>query len=232
MGYEEERDGMYEKAKSFAEGAKGKLSDGFKFVIENVDVATNEAKNMACMKDDELEEYLKKNGKSVLYKIMDAVKEYSGKMKDNADIFPSFNARAEKADNIVVLIKQVLDEEELNGWGKYPEITETLRIWILKIFKTSYKKPTLLSMAIETLTLPCLVAGVMVCDGIINHIEKKKQTVTVADEEKVAPAPQRKRIYRTYCWDCHHAVTEADNRCPKCGWYICSFCGKCSWSCI
>ena len=52
---------MGEKAKAFAEGAKEKLTDGFKFVTENVDVAAEEVKKMANMSDRELEEYLKTN---------------------------------------------------------------------------------------------------------------------------------------------------------------------------
>lgn len=124
---------MGEKAKAFAEGAKEKLSDGFKFVTENVDVAADEVKKMANMKDNELEKYLKENGKSILDKIVNAVKKYSGKMKDNADIFPSFKERADKADNIIELIKEVLDEEELNGWGKFKAIVKELIKWLLRL---------------------------------------------------------------------------------------------------
>ena len=106
---------MGEKAKAFAEGAKEKLTDGFKFVTENVDVAAEEVKKMANMSDRELEEYLKTNSKSVLDRIVDAVKKYSGKMKDNAEFFPNLKNTADKADNIIELIKEVLDEEELSG---------------------------------------------------------------------------------------------------------------------
>ena len=122
-----------EKARQFAENAKEKLTDGFKFVTENIEVAADEVKKMADMKDSELEEYLKKSGKSVLDKIVDAVKKYSGKMKDNADIFPSFKERAEKSDDIIKLIKEVLDEEELNGWGKFKAIVKELIKWLLKL---------------------------------------------------------------------------------------------------
>ena len=100
---------MGEKAKAFAEGAKEKLTDGFKFVTENVDVAAEEVKKMANMSDRELEEYLKTNSKSVLDRIVDAVKKYSGKMKDNAEFFPNLKNTADKADNIIELIKEVLD---------------------------------------------------------------------------------------------------------------------------
>lgn len=122
-----------EKAKEFAEASKAKLEEGFKFVVENVDVAKTEVTKMANMSDKELEVYLKANGKSVLDKIVDAVKEYSGKMKDNADLFPSFNDRAIKSDNIIELIKDVLDEEELTGWGKFKAIVKELIKWLLRL---------------------------------------------------------------------------------------------------
>lgn len=124
---------MGEKAKAFAEGAKEKLTDGFKFVTENVDVAAEEVKKMANMSDRELEEYLKTNSKSVLDRIVDAVKKYSGKMKDNAEFFPNLKNRADKADNIIELIKEVLDEEELSGWGKFKAIVKELVKWLVRL---------------------------------------------------------------------------------------------------
>ena len=124
---------MGEKAKAFAEGAKKKLTDGFKFVIENVDVAAEEVKKMANMSDRELEEYLKTNSKSVLDRFTDAVKKYSGKMKDNAEFFPNLKNRADKADNIIELIKEVLDEEELSGWGKFKTIVKELVQWLVRL---------------------------------------------------------------------------------------------------
>lgn len=124
---------MGEKAKEFAENAKEKLADGFKFVTENVDVAADEVKKMANMNDTQLEEYLKDNGKDILDKIVNAVKKFSGKMKDNSDIFPYLKKDAEKADNIVELIKAVLDEEELSGWGKFKAIVKELVRWLLRL---------------------------------------------------------------------------------------------------
>ena len=124
---------MGEKARAFAEGAKEKLTDGFKFVTENVDVAAEEVKKMANMSDRELEEYLKTNSKSVLDRIVDAVKKYSGKMKDNAEFFPNLKNRADKADNIIELIKEVLDEEELSGWGKFKGIVKELVKWLVRL---------------------------------------------------------------------------------------------------
>lgn len=124
---------MGEKAREFAENAKEKLAEGFKFVTENIDTAAEEVKKMADMNDSQLEEYLKDSGKDILDKILNAIRDYSGKMKDNADIFPSFKERAVKSDSIIKLIKEVLDEEELNGWGKFKAIVKELIKWVLRL---------------------------------------------------------------------------------------------------
>lgn len=126
---------MGEKAKAFAEGAKEKLSDGFKFVTENVDVAADEVKKMANMNDKELEEYLKTNGKAALDKIVDAVKGFANASRENERKFPGFGFKqdADKADSIIELIKAVLDEEELSGWGKFKAIVKELVKWLLRL---------------------------------------------------------------------------------------------------
>lgn len=128
---------MGEKAKAFAEGAKEKLTDGFKFVTENVDVAADEVKKMANMSDRELEEYLKRNSKSVLDKIVNAVKGFANKSREDGKKFSFFsdvaNENADKADNIIELIKEVLDEDELSGWGKFKAIVKELVKWLVRL---------------------------------------------------------------------------------------------------
>lgn len=128
---------MGEKAKAFAEGAKEKLTDGFKFVTENVDVAADEVKKMANMSDRELEEYLKRNSKSVLDRIVNAVRNFADKSREDGKKFSFFsdvaNENADKADNIITLIKEVLDEEELSGWGKFKAIVKELVKWLVRL---------------------------------------------------------------------------------------------------
>lgn len=123
-----------EMAKAFAEASKEKLTNGFKFVVENVDVAKEEVNKMANMSEDQLEAYLMNNGKTVLDKIIEAVKNYSAKMKDGAELFPSLKERAEKSDNIIKLIKDVLDDKGLSGWGKIKSIVKELICWLLRLF--------------------------------------------------------------------------------------------------
>lgn len=128
---------MGEKAKALIEGVKGKIEDGLKFAVENVDVAADEVKKMANMNDKELEEHLKTNGKAVLDKIVNAVKGFANKSREDGKKFSFFsdvaNENADKADNIVELIKEVLDEDGLNGWGKFKAIVKELIKWLLRL---------------------------------------------------------------------------------------------------
>lgn len=128
---------MGQKAKEFAEASKEKLAKGFEFVTENVDVAANEVKKMANMNDSQLEEYLKDNGKDILDKIVDAVKKYSSDLKKVMERHPDkashFTDKINESENVVELIKAVLDEEELSGWGKFKAIVKELVRWLLRL---------------------------------------------------------------------------------------------------
>lgn len=124
---------MGEKAKAFAEASKEKLTEGFEYIVNNVSEVKEEVVKMANMPSDKLEDYLKDSGKDVLNNIINAVKKYSKSMKDSAGFFPSLKDDAVKADNIIDLIKDVLDEEELNGWGKFKAIVKAVALWLVKL---------------------------------------------------------------------------------------------------
>ena len=129
---------MGEKAKNFAENAKEKLTEGFKFVTENIDTAADEVKKMANMNDVQLENYLKDNGKDILDKIVNSVKKYCGDLKKVSERHPDkadkFTAKINKSNNIVKLIKDVIDEEGLSGWGKFKSIVKEIVSWLLRLF--------------------------------------------------------------------------------------------------
>ena len=167
----EEEITMGEKAKMFAESSKDKLKEGFEFVVEHVDEVKEEVVKMANMPSDKLEEYLLDSGKDVLNNIINAVKRYSKDMKDNSDLFPSFKDKALKADNIIELIKDVLDEEELNGWGKFKAIVKAIALWLVKlllkvgafILKLAF---TLIVGAVKIGATACVTTGKVL--GIVN----------------------------------------------------------------
>lgn len=217
---------MAEKAKAFAEASKEKLVDGFKFIFENIDVAADEVTKMSNMNSEELEEYLKENSESIFGKIMGSVRDFSDRLKSKSGLFPSFAKHAETSDNIITLIKDVLDDNEINGWGKYPQIVEALRIWLLKILFSLYKKPSL-GMFIGTLVIPFVAPGVMAYDAICTHLETSKQVAKLKSAENIDVQQNYKKIYRNHCWSCHDNITETNDQCSVCGWYICPSCGSC-----
>ena len=218
---------IYQKDRKNAEIYQKEILQAFNFLIENVDSVKEEAVKLAYMKDADFENYIKANNKSVLDKIVDAVKKYSGKMKDNAEFFPNLQNRADKVDNMVKLINDVLDKNNINGWGQDEEIVEVLRIWLLELLRVCYKKPTLLGTLLEAITLPYAIAGMAaisaVCDYKDKQAEKKRKAVISEDSGK--------RLYRNHCWNCQHTITEQNTRCSECGWYICPACGKCKRGC-
>lgn len=134
----EEEVTMGQKAAAFAEGSKEKLAKGFKFIVENVDSAASEVAKLSNMKSDELEDYLKVNSKSIFDKIVTSVKKFRDERLSQAGDFPFFKAQfddsIDKSTNIIELIKEVIDEDELNGWGKFKEIVKALIKWVVRLF--------------------------------------------------------------------------------------------------
>lgn len=218
---------IYQKARKNAETYQKEILQAFNFLIENVDSVKEEAEKLAYMKDADFENYIKANNKSVLDRVVNSVKKYSEKMKDNAEFFPNLKSRADKVDDMVKTINDVLDKNNINGWGQDEEIVKVLRIWLLELLRASYKKPTLLGTLLEAITLPYAIAGMAaisaVCDYKDKQAEKKRKAVISEDSGK--------RLYRNHCWNCQHTITEQNTRCSECGWYICPSCGKCKRGC-
>lgn len=128
---------MGQKAKTFAENAKEKLVEGFQFAVENVDGVAEEVKKMANMNDAQLEQHLTNKGKSVLDKIIKAVKGFADEAQEDAVRFPMFKESCSRdvsrANNIIALIEDVLDKKELSGWGKFKAIVKELIKWLLRL---------------------------------------------------------------------------------------------------
>ena len=171
-----------EKAKAFAEASKERLSEGFKFVVEHVDVAKEEVKKMADMNEKQLETYLKEQGKSVLDRIIEAVEKFSNKSKEDAKQFPRFESAfkytSDTADNVVTLIKRVLDEDNLSGWGKFKAIVKELVKWLLRLL---LKVGAIVLKIAFTLTVGAIKIGAIALTTI-------GKTASVVNKEVVKPS--------------------------------------------
>lgn len=222
---------IYQKARKNAEIYQKEILQAFNFLIENVDSVKEEAVKLAYMKDADFENYIKANNKSVLDRVVEAIQSFAYKSKENIEKFSFFadvaKENAEKSDNAIRIVRKIIDEDNLNGWGQDEEIVEVLRIWLLELLRASYKKPTLLGTLLEAITLPYAIAGVATISAVSDYkdkqVEKKKKAVASEDSGK--------RLYRNHCWNCQHTITEQNTRCSECGWYICPACGKCKRGC-
>lgn len=178
MGYSEQMEKAYKKARTFAESSKESLIKGFKFALEDIENVRKEAVSMSKMSESELDMYLETHGENLLENIIEEIEDFAFNKREEAKEFPFFadavNVSADKADEVVELIKTIFDEDESLGWGKYMEIHSTLQLWILKCLCASYKKPSLLGTIVEFLTLPYVVAGVAVANAVISPVGKKR----------------------------------------------------------
>lgn len=123
-----------DKAKEFAEASKEKIEAGFKFVIDNVDGAREIVEDMADMSSEDLEVYLKTNARNIFDRLMEKINSYRDDMQEGQALFPNLKARFEKCDNIIKTIREVLDDDNKKGWGKFVEIVKSLIVWIVKLF--------------------------------------------------------------------------------------------------
>ena len=176
---------MADKAKAFAEASKEKLAGGFKFVVENIDVAADEVTKMSNMNSEELEEYLKDNSESIFSKIMGSVKDFRDRMKSKSGSFPSFAKHAETSDNIIKLVKEVLDDEEINGWGKFKEIVKALIKWVVRLFIKvgAIVLKVALVIVVGGVKIACTIIATTIRAASVLNKEVVKPTVKVAKKE-------------------------------------------------
>lgn len=203
---------MGQKAKEFAETAKDKLAEGFKFATGNIDSVADEVKKMANMNDVQLEKHLTEKGKEILDKIVKGIKSFANKSKEDGKKFPFFadvaNENAAKADNIVELIKATLDEEELSGWGKFKAIVKELVKWLLRLLLKVGAIVLKLALTVAVGTIKIGATAIVTTGKVIgvlnkevvkptvkagknawathkaNKVEKAKATVKEAEEEE------------------------------------------------
>lgn len=242
MGYNAKRDDAYKEARKYAETSKEELIKEAKFLLNNSNLVKAEIEKIVYMSESEAEQYIITNTEEIFLKIKEGLEEIiksSDKLqsflKENEDACERLRRKKKQCIEYRKLTRSILDEDNVFGWGKYPEIVKELQIWILKIFCASYKKPTLFGILAEIITLPLVITGVKVFDMVNNCIEKEQQQKNKSKKIEIyhqnSKIIEQKRKYRNHCWNCYNSVTEEDVRCSVCGWYKCSFCGRCSKNC-
>lgn len=123
-----------ENAKAFAEAAQERVESAAKYTINAVSSVKDVVKDVASMKTDDLEDYLKYNAETLWDKIKDRITATRDKLSKAKEDFPELEEREQKLTNILNTFSEILDDEELGGWGKFKEIVKALVKWIVRIF--------------------------------------------------------------------------------------------------
>lgn len=222
---------MYEKAINFAETSKNELSTGYKYIISNISLAKEEVIKMSNLKTDELENYLLTNNQTIFDRIMDSLKIYENELKEDLEFFPGIINDIERINSIIELLEKVIDKNKNSGWGIYENIVTVLKIWLLKLFYVSYKKPTLLGIILD-IGITLSFASLYLVGNVVGEVVKNAKVNTEnAKRANITAHKNTTRTYRNRCWNCHSGITEENTKCYRCGWYRCSTCGSCMQGC-
>lgn len=169
---------LTDKAKEFAEASKERLEKGFEFAVNNVKELKTIAEDVSNKTSEELEVYLKDNAKSLLDKIIGAIKKRSESFKAGAEVFPDLMEESEKCDNIIELIREVLDDDSKKGWGKFTEIVKAIAVWLVKLF---FKVAAIVLKLAFTVIVGAIKIGCTVVTTTVN-------VAKVANKEIVKPS--------------------------------------------
>ncbi|WP_099466816.1 hypothetical protein [Konateibacter massiliensis] len=232
--YTREEMEMRKNARAFAEANQEKIEAAAKYTINAVGSVKEEVKHIASMKTDRLEEYLKDNAQSLWENIKEKITASRDRLSKLKVDFPELEEREGKLTNILNTFSEILDDDELNGWGKFKEIVRELTIWVVRMFIIACK-PTLLSVlggiTLAILT-PVIAVAYPVYDTVKTSMENAEKSALQERRNNYSETNiQIKRTYRNHCWNCHTGVTEENVQCPICGWYICPTCGSCKRGC-
>lgn len=171
-----------ENAKAFAEAAQEKVESAAKYTINAVSSVKDIVKDVASKNTDDLEDYLKDNAQSLWETIKDKITERRDRLNEMKEDFPEVGEKAKKLDNILNTFSEILDDDELNGWGKFKEIVKELIKWIVRIF---FKVGAILLKIAVTILVGTIKIGAVAIDttfgvaGIL-HKDVVKPTVKSA----------------------------------------------------
>ena len=123
------------KAKAFAEGAKDKVVDCTKKVTTTLSCIEKEAVKINGMNNATAEVYITENAVKILNKFKeDAVKLLNNIgiiIEENPELEGSLRKKAKSLSEFIEVIQDTLDEEKLNGWGKFKAIVKEVAKFVL-----------------------------------------------------------------------------------------------------
>ena len=126
-----------EKAGEFVNDAKDKVVEGAKKFAEDLTTIKDEAIKINKMNNADAETYIKDKGVEILNKIKSEGNKFLGKLNILSEKTPNPKAKEKLKDKAISLAKFIeiidstLDEENINGWGKFVEILKAVAKLIL-----------------------------------------------------------------------------------------------------
>lgn len=167
-----------QEAQGFIESVKGKAEEGFKFFITNAEGVKKEFEKLAGMSNTEAEKYIAENAESFFNNIMGKFEDYRKDMKEGSELFPNLKVRYEKCDNIIGLIKEILDDDQKNGWGKFVDIVKSIIMWLVRLM---FKVASVVLKLAFTVAVGAIKIG---CTAVTTGIK----AIGVVNKEIVKPA--------------------------------------------
>lgn len=185
-----------EKAKEFIEVSKGKLQDGFKFAVEKCENIAEDIKDMADMSMDDFEDFVAEKGEGFIDRVTKSLKDFANKKRKEGKANPFFadvaEESADRAEDIISLIRATLDKEGLNGWGKFKAIVKEIAQWLVKLL---VKVATVVLHLAFTIAVGALKLGIdtLVIAGRVAGTVNKEMVKPSIKAGKTAWANHKKR---------------------------------------
>lgn len=178
-----EKKAVAEKAAEFAEKSKETLEKGFKYALENLKEVGEIAQEYTGLSVEEIEQKIIDGGHNLVEKIVHTIENQIDKNVATGISVPSFkkamDAQNVKLGNIVNNIKEVLDRDDVKGWGKFKEIVKAIASWIGRLFLKVASIVLKLALTIVAGTIK--IGATLLCTGVrtakVLHKEVIKPTV-------------------------------------------------------
>ena len=186
-------------AKAFAEGAKDKVVDATKKVASTLSCIEEEAVKISSMNNAKAEAYIAENAVEVLEKFKNGATKLLNNIgiiiEEDPELEGSLRKKAKSLSEFIEVIQDTLDEEGVNGWGKFKAIMKEVAKFVLGlilkaaavVLKIAF---TLVVGAIKIGATTLVTAGKVV--GVVNNEVVKPTTkdikTTWANRKKKAEA--------------------------------------------
>ena len=126
-----------EKAGEFVNATKDKVVEGAKKFAEELSTIKDEAIKINKMNNADAETYIKNKGVEILNKIKSEGNKFLDKINilsdknENPKVKTKLKDKAASLSEFIEIIEETLDNDNINGWGKFVEILKALAKLIL-----------------------------------------------------------------------------------------------------